>query len=245
MQARNVAIGHGLQWIASGWQIFKRSPLPWIGLTVALLLIWLVLLSIPMIGTPLFNLLFPVFFAGLMIGCRDVVHGRRLHFGYLLAGFRENASALVTVGGIYLVGMLIVLTIAFGSSDGLPKLPAKPTAEEIEAARLAFKKMTIPLLSALAAYVPLMMLTWFAPLLIVFRKMSALAAMKESFSACTQNLGAFTLYGMMLVVLWVAATLPMLIGLVIVLPVIFGSIYASYIDLFEQPDEASPTGRQA
>jgi len=245
MQARNVAIGHGLQWIASGWQIFRRAPLPWIGLTAALLLVWLALLSIPTIGTPLFNLLFPVFFAGLMIGCRDAVHGRRLHFGYLFAGFRENASGLVTVGGIYLVGMLIVLTVAFGSSEGLPKLPAKPTPEELEAARAAFKKMTVPLLSALALYVPLMMLTWFAPLLIVFRKMNAIPAMKESFAACMQNLGAFTIYGMVLVVLWVAATLPVFIGLVIVLPVIFGSIYASYIDLFEQPAEPSPTGREA
>lgn len=246
MQARHVAIGHGLQWIASGWQIFKRSPLPWIGLSVALLFIWLALLSIPMLGTALFNLLFPVFFAGLMIGCRDVVQGRRLHLGYLFAGFRENASALVTVGGIYLVGMLIVLTIAFGSSDGLPKLPAKPTAEELEAARVAFKKMTVPLLSGMAVYIPLMMLTWFAPLLIVFRKLDALPAMKGSFAACTQNLGAFFVYGMVLVVLWVAATLPVFIGLVVVLPVIFGSIYASYTDLFEQPGEASPTtGREA
>jgi len=245
MQSRSVAIGHGPQWIASGWRIFKRTPLPWIGVTAALLLIWLLLLSVPKVGPLLFNLLFPVFFAGLMIGCRDVILGRRLHFGYLLAGFRENASALVTVGGIYLVGMLIVLAIAFGTSDGLPKLPAKPSPEELEAARAAFKKMTVPLLSALAIYVPLMMLTWFAPLLIVFRKMTAMAALKESFSACMQNLGAFTVYGMILLLLWVAATLPVMIGLLIVLPVIFGSIYASYIDLFEQPGEASPSGREA
>lgn len=245
MQARTVAIGHGLQWIASGWRIFRRSPLPWIGVTAALLLVWLLLLSIPKVGPLLFNLLFPVFFAGLMIGCRDVIHGRRLHLGYLLAGFRENASALVTVGGIYLVGMLIVLTIAFGSSEGLPKLPAKPSPEEIEAARVAFKKMTVPLLSGLAVYVPLMMLTWFAPLLIVFRKMNAVPALKESFSACLQNIGAFLVYGLLLVVLWIAATLPVMIGLLFVLPVIFGSIYASYIDLFEQPGEPSPNGREA
>jgi uncharacterized membrane protein len=41
--------------------------------------------------------------------------------------------------------------------------------------------------------------------------------------------------------LWVAATLPVMVGLVIVLPVIFGSIYASYIDIFETPaDEPAP-----
>jgi hypothetical protein len=238
MPPRSVVIGHGLQWISSGWRLFKRSPLVWIGLTVCLILIWLGLLSIPKVGPLLFNLLFPVFFAGLMIGCRALDRGGTLQIGYLFAGFRENAGALVTVGGIYLVGMLIVLAVAFGSSEGLPKLPAKPTPDEIAAAQAALKKMTGPLLSAMALYVPLIMLTWFAPLLIVFRKMPVWPALKTSFGACVQNIGAFTLYGVVVVLLWVAATLPVMIGLVIVLPVIFGSIYASYVDIFEAGPEA-------
>ena len=238
MEPRSVAIGHGLQWIAAGWQIFRRSPLVWMTLTVTLILIWLVLLSIPKLGPLLFNLLFPVFFAGLMLGCRALEQGKKLDISYLFAGFRENASALVTVGGIYLVGMLIVLAVIFGSSGGLPKLPAKPTPEDVAAMQTALKKMTGPILSGMALYIPLMMLTWFAPLLIIFRKLSAIAALKASFAACLQNLGAFTLYGTVVVVLWIAATLPILIGLVIVLPVIFGSIYASYVDIFERKNEA-------
>jgi uncharacterized membrane protein len=238
MEPRNVAIGNGLQWIAAGWQIFRRSPLVWITLTVTLILIWLVLLSIPKLGPLLFNLLFPVFFAGLMLGCRALEQGKKLDVGYLFAGFRENASALVTVGGIYLVGMLIVLAVVFGGADDLPKLPAKPTPQDVAALQTALKKMTGPILAGMALYVPLMMLTWFAPLLIVFRKMTALAALKASFNACMQNLGAFTLYGVVIVALWIAATLPMLIGLVVVLPVIFGSIYASYVDIFERHNEA-------
>jgi hypothetical protein len=238
MEPRSVAIGHGLQWIAAGWQIFRRSPLVWVTLTITLILIWLVLLSIPKLGPLLFNLLFPVFFAGLMLGCRALEQGKKLDIGYLFAGFRENPSALVTVGGIYLVGMLIVLAVIFGSSGGLPKLPAKPSPEDVAALQTALKQMTGPILSGMALYIPLMMLTWFAPLLIIFRKMSAFAALKASFAACMQNLGAFTLYGAIVVALWIAATLPVLIGLVVVLPVIFGSIYASYMDIFERKNEA-------
>lgn len=244
MEPRSVAIGHGLQWVGAGWQIFRRSPVVWVTLTAALILIWLVLLNIPKLGALLFNLLFPVFFAGLMLGCRALEQGKRLDIGYLFAGFRENASALVTVGGIYLVGMLIVLAVIFGSSDGLPKLPDKPTSEDLAAMQTALKKMTGPILSGMALYVPLMMLTWFAPLLIVFQKMTAIAALKSSFNACLQNIGAFTLYAVVVVVLWIAATLPVFIGLVIVLPVIFGSIYASYVDIFERTGEASPEGHR-
>jgi uncharacterized membrane protein len=243
MPPRSVALGHGLQWIAAGWQIFRRNPLVWITLTVTLILIWLVLLSIPKLGPLLFNLLFPVFFAGLMLGCRAQEQGKKLEIGYLFAGFRENAAALVTVGGIYLVGMLIVLAIVFGSSEGLPKMPAKPSPDDVAALQTALKKMTGPILSGMALYVPLMMLTWFAPLLIVFRKMNALPALKASFIACMQNLGAFTLYGVVIVILWIAATLPVFVGLVIVLPVIFGSIYASYVDIFERTAEEPATQR--
>jgi uncharacterized membrane protein len=239
MESRSVAIGNGLQWIAAGWQFFRRSPLMWVALSVALVFIWLLLLRIPKLGPLLFNLLFPVFFAGLMLGCRALEQGKKLDMSYLFAGFRENASALVTVGGIYLVGMLIVLAVIFGSSDALPKLPEKPTPEDVAMFQNTLKKMTGPILSGIVLYIPLMMLTWFAPLLIIFRKMPALAALKASFTACIQNIGAFTLYGTVIVVLWIAATLPMLIGLVVVLPVIFCSIYASYMDIFERGDEAT------
>jgi hypothetical protein len=236
MPPRSVAIGHGLHWIASGWRMFKRSPMVWIGLSLALILIWLVLLSIPKLGPLLFNLLFPIFFAGLMLGCRALDEGRKLQFGYLFAGFRENAASLVTVGGIYLVGMLVVVAIVT-SSGSLPRLPEKPDPEDIAALQNELRQMTGPILAGMALYLPLMMLTWFAPLLIVFRGMNALPALKLSFSACLQNIGAFTLYGMMLLVIWIAATLPV-VGLVLALPIIFASVYASYKDIFEQaPNE--------
>lgn len=241
MPPRSVAIGHGLLWIAGGWRMFKRSPMVWITLSLALILIWLLLLSIPKLGPLLFNLLFPIFFAGLMLGCRALDQGKKLEFGYLFAGFRENAASLVTVGGIYLVGMLIVVMIVT-SSGSLPRLPEKPNPEDIATLQNELRKLTGPILAGMALYLPLMMLTWFAPLLIVFRRMNALPALKLSFAACLQNIGAFTLYALILLVIWIVATLPV-IGLVLALPVIFASIYASYMDIFEQPAGEPQAGR--
>ena len=232
MPPRSVPIGHGLQWISGGWGLFKRNPLGWILLSLALLVLWLLLLNIPKLGPLLFNLLFPIFFAGLMLACRALEQGKQLEIGYLFAGFRENATALVTVGGVYLVGLLIVLAIV-SSSGALPRLPAKPTPDDIALLQTELRKMTGPILAGVALFVPLLMLTWFAPLLIVFRKMNAVPALKMSFTACLQNIGAFTLYGMVLLVIWIVATLPV-VGVVVALPIIFGSIYASYVDLFER-----------
>lgn len=236
-EPRSVNAGQGWQWIVEGWQLFRRGALVWILLTMALILIWLMLLSIPRLGPLLFNLLFPVFFAGLMLGCRALEQGHPLELGYLFAGFRENAASLVTVGGIYLVGMLIVLAVVFGSAGGVPRPPAKPTPEDIAAFQNELRKLTGPILTGLLLYIPLMMMTWFAPLLIVFKKLAPIAAMKASFNACLRNIGAFTVYGLVVVALWIIATLPAFIGLVIVLPVIFCSIYAAYRDLFERESE--------
>ena len=244
---RRVSIGHGLQWISSGWGFFKRNPLGWILLMGLLLTIWVVLLSIPMLGPLLFNLLFPVFFAGLMLGCRAMAQGGKLQFGYLFAGFRENAAALVSVGGVYLIGMLLVIAIVT-SSGGLPRLPDEPKPEDIAALQNELRNMRGPILAGMALLVPLLMLTWFAPLLIVFRKMAVWPALKESLNAILRNLGAFVLYGVAIFFLWLAATLPIagsarnpvmdvltIVALVVVLSIIFGSIYASYVDIFEPP----------
>jgi hypothetical protein len=244
---RRVSIGHGLQWISSGWGFFKRNPIGWILLMGLLLAIWVVLLSIPMLGPLLFNLLFPVFFAGLMLGCRAMEQGGKLEFGYLFAGFRENAPALVSVGGIYLVGMLLVIAIVT-SSGGLPRLPDEPKPEDVAALQSELRKMRGPILAGMALLVPLLMLTWFAPLLIVFRKMTLLPALKTSLSAIVRNLAAFLLYGVGIFFLWLLATLPIagsarnplidvltIVALVVVLSIIFGSIYASYMDIFEHP----------
>ncbi|MGH8636122.1 MAG: BPSS1780 family membrane protein [Burkholderiales bacterium] len=249
---RRVSIGHGLQWISSGWGFFKRNPLGWILLMGTLLAIWVLLLSIPMLGPLLFNLLFPVFFAGLMLGCRAMEQGGKLEFGYLFAGFRENAAALVSVGGVYLVGMLLVIAIVT-SSGGLPRLPDEPKPEDVATLQNELRNMRGPILAGMALLVPLLMLTWFAPLLIVFRRMTVLPALKESLSAIVRNLGAFVLYGVAIFFLWLVATLPIagsvrnplidvltIVALVVVLSIIFGSIYASYMDIFEPPSNNPP-----
>jgi hypothetical protein len=119
-------------------------------------------------------------------------------------------------------------------------------------------KLRGPILAGMALLVPLVMLTWFAPLLIVFRKLTLLPALKASLAACIRNLGAFLLYGVLVFILWLFATLPMaggarsplidvltIIALAVVLSVIFGSIYASYMDIFERPADGeapAPSG---
>ena len=76
------------------------------------------------------------------------------------------------------------------------------------------------------------MATWFAPALVFFHDMKPLDAMKASFAAGAKNWLAMTIFGVFLVVVLFFAMLPLSLGLLLLLPVFSGAVYASYRDIF-------------
>lgn len=237
MRVKSVAAGSGWRWIVEGFGLFRKSPFMWVALTLVLALIWMLLFAVRIVGPLLFNLVSPIFFAGFMIGCRDIEQGRELELGHLFSGFRTQvATPLVTVGGVYLIGMILILGLIFVTAGGnfLPTaLSGKPT--DAAAFITAVRGLALALILAFTVYIPLLMAVWFAPLLVAFHGMAALPAMKLSFAACWRNFAAFAVYGFVIMVLWFLASIPLLLGLLIVLPVVLCSIYASYKDVFEVP----------
>lgn len=242
MKARVVEAGRGWQWIVEGFALFRKNPLMWIALTVVLVLIWMVSFLIPLIGPLLFNLLSPVLFAGLMMGCRAVERGEELELAHLFAGFRKNPTALVTIGGFYLIGTIVVVGVIFMTAGGtmLPAVLDK-SGGDMQAIAAAMRSMALALALGFALYLPLLMLIWFAPLLVVFNDLNPVEAMKTSFFACLTNWLAFLIYGLIILVLWFIASIPLLLGLVVLLPVLICSLYASYKDIFVTA-EPKPAG---
>jgi hypothetical protein len=243
VEARVVAPARGWQWLFEGFWLFRMNPVIWLALTLALGLMWAVSLVIPVLGPLLFNLLSPALFAGLMIGCRALESGKPLEIGHLFAGFRQHAAPLVTVGGVYLVGTVIVVGIVLVVAGGsmLPAVLTKP-GTDIETLRAAARSMSLALAVGAAVYLPLLMVIWFAPLLVVFNGLAPVAAMKLSFTACVSNTVPFLVYGVAVLVVWVILSLPAALGaaggllvvalLVASIPVLICSVYTSYRDIF-------------
>ena len=243
MEARVVAAGRGWQWLVEGFGLFRKSPAMWIALTITLALAWVVSLLIPVLGPLLFNLMSPLLFAGLMIGCRALENGEPLEFAHLFAGFKQQAAPLVTVGGVYLVGTVIVVGIVMViAGDSMPPSVLPKPGTDIETLRAAARSMALAFAVGAAVYLPLLMLIWFAPLLVVFNGLAPVAAMKLSFAACVRNMLPFVVYGAAIVLLWLVLSLPAVLGaiggmlvialLVASIPVLICSIYASYQDIF-------------
>ena len=82
------------------------------------------------------------------------------------------------------------------------------------------------------------LLAGFAAPLVVFDGLKPGAALKASFSVSLKNWAAFTLYGLVLIALFVAAAIPFLLGLLVMAPVAMISVYTAYRDIFrsQSPD---------
>jgi uncharacterized membrane protein len=97
---------------------------------------------------------------------------------------------------------------------------------------MALGGMLLAMLLALALSVPLFMAIWFAPALVVFNNMQPVQALKASFNACLKNMVPFLVYGLITMVLCFFAALPVGLGFLVLGPVLSGSVYASYRDIF-------------
>jgi uncharacterized membrane protein len=230
-RGRAVAAGHGWAWIAQGWDLFKRQPGLWIGISIALFVILLVLAFIPLLG-PLANaVLWPVLSAGLLLGCRALAEGGNLEFGHLFAGFRERFGTLVAVGAIsfaisFAIGMLVAVVMGVGMFTMFGGGPGPDATPE------ALMTMTLAMLVMFALLLPLMMALWFAPALVVFHDRGPVEAMQESFTGCLKNIVPFLVYGLIGLVFAVLASIPVGLGWLLLGPVLIGSLFASYRDIY-------------
>lgn len=238
-EPRRVAAIQGWRWIAAGFRLYARNPLIWIVFFLIYMVLELVLaFAIPVVGAIASALLDPILIAGFMAGCRALELDEELEISHLLAGFRANAGQLAAVGGFYLLGKILLIVAAMGIAGivigPMPEVDFS-SLESMDPAQLQLVAHHLTVMGALllALLMPLLMAFWFAPALILFDHMTAKQAMKLSFTACLRNIRPFTLYGVAGSLLFLLGALPFGLGLLAVIPVLFGtSIYTAYRDIF-------------
>lgn len=233
MEIHQVHARQGLQWILSGFYLFRRAPLAWFFVCFTLLLIGMSISLIPLVGQFIFTLISPVFLAGVMMGCHDMEEGKPLGLPHLFTAFKTNAVPLITIGGIYLIGQILIigLVMLIGGSQMTDMMLYGKRVDESELMGVMSSFLTASLI-ALTLSIPLMMASWFSPLLVVFHNMPPVIAMQKSFFACLRNFIPFQLYGLVLIILTIICVMPYGAGLVVLIPTIFASIYVSYKDIF-------------
>jgi uncharacterized membrane protein len=236
--------GAGWDWIAAGWQLFMKQPMMWIGFFIVFILIFTVSGLIPVAGGIATVIFSPVMTAGLMIACRKLEEGEDLKLDYMFAGFRGNKfGPLVIVGALYLAGtfaIVIAVALVFGLGLGAGALTGLfKGGGGAEVGLYVGLAIALFVLLVLALFLPLVMALWYAPPLVVFHDREPAAALKESFSGCLRNIIPFLVYSVIGLVLMLLATLPLMLGWLVLGPVIMGSYYASYRGIFTRTGSGS------
>ena len=235
LHVHQVKASHGWSWIAKGFALFRLNPVMWILMFAIYLLIAMALSYINVVGPLVLNLLAPVFVGGFMFGCRALDNGEQLELNHLFAGFKQHTANLITVGGIYMTGILLVMSVMFFSigPDAMHALTSGDELTSQQAEAILGHGFYKTLLIGLLLIVPLVMSYWFAPTLIIFNELTAVQAMRQSFLACVENILPFMVYGFITMVLLMLAIIPLGLGLLLMIPVMTASIYTSYSDIFE------------
>ncbi len=234
MEPQRLEANQGWQWIKRGYALFMQAPLLWIVLLAICFVAAAGVSVVPVVGEPLVSLLMPVVIIGLMVGCRSLEQGDELELAHLFSGFQQHTSHLITLGGIALVGQYLIFgaMMMLGGATLVGIMMSSQAPGDPEIIREAIAGAGASVLLGIALFSLLLMSMQFAPMLVFFRNVAPVAAMKLSLRAFTHNIGPMFVYGMSFLLLAILASMPMMLGWLVLMPIVFTSLYASFCDIF-------------
>ena len=245
---RKVAASQGFQWVIEGFRLYRKNPLL---LSAAFGLLFGVVMAlnlIPGIGNALSEIVSPLMAAGFLAAYRALDSGKELELPHFLAGVQGPAIPLMTLGAVQLLGTLAIGQIMRSMGFDPEAIVAAAQNSKTSPAELqALMNQALPAaLTGMALFTPLIMATWFAPALILFGGARPATALGVSLKAVAKNWVALTVNGLVLsLLLLISALVPMLLGLLIAMPVLMGSLYASYQAIFAVWTDVSDANQTA
>ena len=240
MTIEKVPASHGVKWLMQGFVLLRRSFFIWVLFVLLLWAMVFVSAKLPIAGL-LLALLTPVFLGGLMLGCRALEKGAELEIAHFFAGFRNNTLDLITLGGLYLVGNVVIAGLMYVIGGTAIQQIVAGQAQNIDPSMLTqvLGPALMALLVGMALSVPLSMAIWFAPLLVILANQRPVQALRDSFNACLKNMLPFLVYGLVILVplvLFMAqfdlTNMERNPGLWLIVLFMLPSIYTSYRDIF-------------
>ncbi len=223
--------GNGSKWLGTAWGMFKQSPGTWIGMFLIFMVIWMLICLLPIVS--MFSMIaFPLFMGGFMIACDNQRKTGSLNLGDLFAGFQQKGGPLALLGLLNMALMFviflpfIVIGIIGGVAAGAAGAFSGPnTFLMFTLIGLGIAIMAIAICLGYAAI-------YYAPALVALNDVPPIDAMKSSFKACMRNWRAGLIYFILILLLGILACIPLGLGLLVLTPVIYASIYTSYRDIF-------------
>jgi len=226
--------GRGAGWIGEGWTLFSGAMGTWIGMSLVAMLIFFALNLIPLVGI-VAAFLTPFIMAGWAIGCERMRTQGEVRFEDLFGGFGDNFAPLAIASLLYFAANMVVMIVAMGITFVLVGGVAAIGMGGGSQALIEGGVLVGSLLGALiflALTLPVIMLIYFAPTLIVLHKVAPLDAMKMSFYGCLKNILPFLVFSLVAFALLIGGLLALVVGLLFVAPWLACANYAAYREIF-------------
>jgi uncharacterized membrane protein len=234
---RQVQSGRGSEWWSSAWRLLfhRGAAAVWIVMCLIAIIILTVLHVVPLLGSIAAQVGWFVFAGGLMLAARKTEQGAAPQVADLFAGFGPQLGPLVIAGVLVVIGVLLVAGAA--AVAGLGALGGAVlgalNGDLALLAGLGVASAAVALV-ALLLLIPIFMAGWLAPALIVFRQQPPVDALKASLGACWSNVGALTVYGLLWIAFAIIASIPLMLGWLVLAPLMVLSTYTAYCDLFDE-----------
>ena len=233
MRFGTVEPAHTLQWLAAGWRVFLANHGIWIAQTVILIAILAALGFVPLLGWAAAPVALPMLAAGMLAGVEALRRDEALRVDHLFEGLRRRTGELLLLGACHLAGALaaaLIAAVVGGSAVLTGMLIGALAGAGVAAGGVMFGVLVFTVLWTL-----LIMALCFAPALVLLDGVPPLEAMKLSARACFANLLTFIVLAAMLYVLVWIAMLPAGLGMLVLVPVIAGTLHAAWVQVFKPP----------
>jgi hypothetical protein len=178
----------GISWVKESIDLFKTAPRKWLLLALAYVGVFMMLPSIP--GLQFFAfisvLIWPVFLAMAIMMYRNADMKKQQNLGEIFNQIQPKISQLMALGAACLLYAVLVSFVLNSDIEGLVAL-TQNKAEMTEPQVLALMQKMVPFMLKLALLLtPLMMATWFSPMLIAFNNYDLVKAIKSSIAGSIQ-----------------------------------------------------------
>lgn len=232
--------------------MFAAAPGTWIAICAIYVLVPVALLAAGSLGGLASAFLTPILSAGVFLAARAQDQGAGPRFEQLFGGFDRRWVKRLAVLGVADVVMTYAMTwlvtaavVALVGEDSM-RIFSSTDAIDFNSFDFGSINFTALVLTVLVA-TPLLaiglfliaMAFWYTPGLVIVNGVAPLAALALSFRACMRNVGAALVYSLLGVLYLILASLPLGLGWIVLGPVMAGSWYATWRDVFGEPG-ASP-----
>ena len=257
------SVNTGVSWIKESVALFKTAPSKWMLLALAYVMLFVMLPSAPGLQWFAFItiLIWPIFMAITIAIFRNADRQQTQKISEIVSSIQPKVRLLMALGGLSLLYGALMSFVLNSDIQGLLKLPHSDAAMTESQALAIIEKMLPLMLKFSLLLIPLMMATWFSPMLIAFNNYTVVKAVKSSIAGSLQYMVAlgvawllltFGIVVLMLVVgivIGLVSSLVPTLGQLLVPLVVFGCLllatalmlafqYVSYRDVFRAASSA-------